>query len=128
MNREIKFRLWKPEEKKMLTWADMRNEHTISDFPYFESACGYKLMQYTGLKDKYGKCIYEGDIVKRIGDAYTSEFCAPVKWDDDIAGFTAFKENCVDENGQFEHKDVFDYKPIVIEVIGNIYQNPELLK
>lgn len=75
------------------------------------------LMQFTGLKDKNGKEIYEGDVLKfyngRIGK---------ITWDN---------EWCVNkyvlEDNSFGYLPEFQfYKPY--EVIGNIYENPELLK
>lgn len=72
--------------------------------------------QYTGLKDKNGKLIWENDIV-RIG-ANTL-----VKWSERYSGW------CLQQNGwTFEHffGEAVDEK--TCEVIGNIFDNPELLK
>lgn len=76
----------------------------------------YNLMQYTGLKDKNGREIYEGDIV-RIGDELVEE----VKW---IAegDWLADKQPMV---GFVSHGTIYKGSPV--EVIGNIYENPELL-
>jgi len=85
----------------------------------------YVLMQYTGLKDKNGKEIYEGDIVYK-------EILAR---DDPACGFYGDKLSIVYEDGGFlakedEHAVIAHYLHIVAEdceVIGNIYENPELL-
>jgi len=70
-------------------------------------------MQYTGLVDKQGKEIYEGDIVKAFAVLdKTKEFNCAVEWS--AGGFIA--------NGSLGVNNH------LLEVIGNIYENPELLK
>lgn len=71
----------------------------------------------TGLKDKNGKLIYEGDIVNLITEI---EETAIIKWDNDIARF-------VIENSDIL-ADFDNYNSSELEVIDNIYENPELLK
>lgn len=63
MNREIKFRAWDEVSEKMLNWNDFLDTNMKNTFIAPEST-GLILMQYTGLHDKNGKEIYEGDIVK----------------------------------------------------------------
>lgn len=113
MNREIKFRVWDKDLKKM------RYLNTSHDFIYFdESGNGYyhnmqtglgewfsDLMQYTGLKDKYGVEIYEGDLIL-IGEKRRK---VEVIFKDGSFGFL-YNSICVS----------FQYQSP--EVIGNIYE------
>ncbi|WP_179885236.1 YopX family protein [Bacillus cereus] len=118
---EIKFRAWDGDR--------MQNVLTLGLFEGFVSTNklhsdieDFKLMQYTGLKDKNGKEIYEGDIVSRHdgGIHFQEEALAEhvVKWGN--FGWLPF------EIGEGYQKCVYGeiYEFIVI---GNIYENPELL-
>ena len=122
MKREIKFRAWDKETKKMF-----ENETLCSEFSNWyvwimdgQVGRDIELMQFTGLKDKNGKEIYEGDIVKFY---YLGWHTSEVVYMSD--GFY------VKTNGHIE--DVrenlglaFPFKDI--EIIGNIYENPDLIK
>lgn len=75
------------------------------------------VMQYTGLKDRNGKEIYEGDIISSPGRI------ASVIYMESECGFYARTKtgNCDDVVLKFSHNSL-------IEVIGNIYENPDLIK
>lgn len=119
-----KFRVWDKNNKKMLNWKelDLTKELGEDEITIFEPTGQfahpiffYDAMQSTGLKDKNGTEIYEGDIVKNIYDEIYV-----VKWFD--AGFHLEEKY----NGGFDYFELHfgDNK----EVIGNIYENPELLE
>lgn len=126
MNREIKFRAWHKNLKKMFKIGQITLEKGIWNFepndrdfigmsiPYQPS---FVLMQYTGLNDKNGKEIYEGDIV---GD---NKIKWIVKWNKNRMGFSLYPTK----------EQLYDEMPINIEnklgfkILGNIYDNPELL-
>lgn len=80
--------------------------------------------EYTGLKDKNGKEIYEGDIL--VFGKYKTRY--KVIWNND--GWLAIS-NEGDEYGAYTrkvyHNNLYAEKNYYIEVIGNIYENPELL-
>jgi hypothetical protein len=114
MNREIKFRVWdKRETKGMSTQNMLYNAQSHGLWQDFVDYPGYELMQYTGLNDINGKQIYEGDIIRGLfdfGPAGFNEEILIVTWDNE-RGY------------QWNYWDLS-----TIEVIGNIFENPELLK
>ena len=108
MKREIKFRAW---DGIRMTTSGIGTEYM-------------KLMQYTGLKDKNGKEIYEGDIFDCI---YYSDGCNhknEVVWVNQTARFHLKGHGGCQQ--KFVAQGVFDMTRKAI--IGNIYENPELLK
>lgn len=78
------------------------------------------ICQCTGLKDKNGKLIWENDIVNCLSE----ECCGYIGWNEGEAGFYF---NVLLEDGKFEEEHVYDYQDCM-EVIGNIFDNPELLE
>lgn len=78
------------------------------------------ICQCTGLKDKNGKLIWENDIVNCID----AECCGYISWNESEAGFYF---NILLEGGRFDEEHIYDYQDCM-EVIGNIFDNPELLE
>ena len=106
--REIKFRAWDSHSKKMEYMKPYQSLYTISFIEY---------MQYTGLKDKNGKEIYEGDIVIAYDETMDVICKGQIIWDKCECGF------CI----KGAEPTFIGYYP-ELEVIGNIYENPELLE
>lgn len=117
-NRPIKFRAWRKYLKEMDYNPSVSNsgveDFDINDIGRDEDQI---LMQFTGLLDKNGKEIYEGDLVK------TGKYGGIVRWENKLS--------------RFELSDKFDAREAYVsltepiarksEVIGNVYENPELL-
>ena len=143
MTREIKFRAWNGEKMFDVSAIDfagykiLDNETRLDEWSRWKKDC--VLMQFTGLLDKNGKEIYEGDIVIADdgGEWFPHEYDEEkdeyyptgkylVEYDSEFARFILIdpKTNCEAE---------CDYNPFslpdfTLEVIGNKFQNPELLK
>ena len=120
--REIKFRAWfnkKPDWWKRQMFYSDDEPAGIGDW-FYEVQCYQEdapIMQFTGLKDKNGKEIYEGDIVRAIykdmgsGEEITEEY--EMEWE------------CTDPGPGYVGFNVGNYQSI--EIIGNVWENPELL-
>ena len=133
MDREIKFRAWDRKQKIMIQPDGI--EFMVGGIKVFDVDAGdgwaylnegfenleqtYDLMQYTGLTDKHGKKIYEGDIIKGWRNSiYTVLFV------EKRGGYYPFAQGdgcgCCD--------DEVEYDPDECQVVGNIYANPNLIK
>lgn len=125
--REIKFRVWDSKSKKMSLPFDVKKDwgDWLIDFDEY-SADGaseeMEWLQYTGLKDKNGVEIYEGDIV-RIG-TLEGEPLGAIEWVDKYAQYE------INDNARYKFggEYVEHHRAKSFEVIGNIYENSELLK
>jgi uncharacterized phage protein (TIGR01671 family) len=140
VKREIKFRVWDKQVKRMfLPLTDLHikwNKHTGSDlfceieasddgkggkWSCSDSADGYEIMQYSGLKDKNGKDIYDGDIIQ-----FAETYYYLVRYED--AKFVGYHAN----NNWGKWGDLYKlaerrFDKYNYVVIGNIYENPELV-
>jgi uncharacterized phage protein (TIGR01671 family) len=123
--REIKFRAWDKERKEMIGAERLIHLEGETTKQLKQSAPFLELMQFTGLHDKNGKEIWEGDIVSLGEEGHQGRY--------QIVFFDG--SFCVDwHDVESKHR----YAPIgnycndvfinCIEVIGNIYENPELLE
>ena len=134
--REIKFRAW---DKTRNIYGEVLELHrpygpNDSGFPEGhkgrislfnlknEYDCGFwglwiekaDLEQYTGLHDKNGKEIYEGDIL----ESFRSKYTYPIEYDVDCCAFVAMKPHTFLPPEAWRN----------CEIVGNIHENPELLK
>lgn len=125
-----KFRAWLKEEKEMTLVDDMVWDR--GDFQYIGDGITYQrltheieLMQSTGLKDKSGKEIFEGDILK-ITDEHS--WLEVVSFSENKAMFVSKEIKRKTDIPETPLYDLFNTDIFKIEIIGNIHQNPELLE
>lgn len=129
----FRFRIWDTEKKELIYDAENAYDYMrpCSGGKIIEADCFgdvlankmYIVEQCTGLKDKNGRLIYEGDVVKITGDVMTiplkyMERSFKVIWAD-----IGFCFEMLDENDGLGFCECFEY-----EVVGNIHVNPELLE
>ena len=166
MNREIKFRAWLYDEKQMIfsndqastdscevwilyegglkvqtqetIWREQGGE-TIERIEYVD--CQHSIMQFTGLTDKNGKEIFEGDIVRWcLGKHYWEAVIAtvPNNKSNTLYAMETF-HNCTTDltnecytyersNSRNGIRNDIEYLSERVEIIGNIHETPELLK
>jgi len=109
MSRELKYRVYIPEANRFVYFG-------LNDFDYSDRSLisdlisdKYPIQQYTGMKDKYGKPIYEGDVIRGIFDF----------------GPAGFKEEILPVDWNNERGYQWDYwRLMTIEVLGNEHEWP----
>lgn len=148
MSREIKFRAWDKETSRMIIDEQgfiplkITNKGVLRLCPYYEEPlydiipCDrFELMQFTGLYDKNCKEIYESDIVIINGQQYLIKFeigsFMLVRCSGETDMYDQFKDCWNDDvypiSQYYWNDDSEDDVIHSLEVIGNIYENPELL-
>ena len=141
--RNIKFRVW-DIERNFLATIITAIHFNIDELPTCVEYCDdnsdmgcvvetgegeFILLQYTGLKDKNGRDIYDGDVLDISSSYHSGKYLAVVEFRDPVSGvqLDTFKDDCKIGvlgkewwgNQKCQH---------LYQVIGNIYENPELLK
>ena len=123
--RKIKFRAWDKENEKMMKVSSLHLENkeiSVKENGTFHLFRMQDLMQYTGLRDKNGKEIYEGDIVLVKLGGVSTWYKTVVKFKEGafIASLIDGEDYIYIFNRGFDNND--------FEVIGNIYENKKLLE
>lgn len=121
--REIKFRVWDGERLKPVTlWGFHEGFIMTSKGSADEEE--FEVMQFTGLRDKNGKEIYEGDIIKAntFDENINKVQVGKVKYRNERHGYI-FVPNELEKNNLYYPL----FAIVTCELMGNIYENPEFL-
>lgn len=142
MNREIEYRgfdgrEWRYGDLEYNRKDDVAQIHTYKDDGLYNKQYlvdPYTIGEFIGMRDKHGKKIFEGDVVRRKESAYGLEDIGVVKYDCHLGAFVLeyesygdtcrdmFEDKFSEEDGNCTIDGTYSY-----EVIGNVYNNPELL-
>lgn len=139
MQRPIEFRIWCLQKNKFYHSKDEIAMYLNGDvgsvctadgqLATFDNQSLYVRQQFTGLLDKNGKKIFEGDIVKvtwtkesgmyYANDAEDIDYLGAIEWTAKFAEFQIVGK---------EHRHGFGNDDIIVKIIGNIFEHPQLLK
>jgi uncharacterized phage protein (TIGR01671 family) len=130
--KEIKFRTWSETSGRMTDWKILRGLHAAT---FLGKQSGkLKVMQFTGLLDRNGHEIFEGDVLKSVehDEVYKVDDITPVHRHTHVTniGYFSGKKYYHRDNPASRYDNMDDWMSWaeMYEVIGNIYENPELLK
>lgn len=115
-NREIKFRARDLVLDKYVDWKSLLEGDNFRSVLFDKN---FTIEQYTGLKDKNGKEIYEGDVLSCYNHDADNHYEGKVVWSSVDNGYKL-------EDTDGDEYDLYKYH--IQSVIGNIHENPELLK
>lgn len=126
--KELKFRVWDKERETFLNNVFINSDGKLYEFSkdtMFGTAISFldsenkKILQYTGLHDKNGKEIFEGDIIKIKDETYR------ITWN---GCFSSFDMTNIAKAKQYKDLYILNKNFEKSEIVGNIYQNRELLE
>jgi len=138
MSREIKFRAWDKGSEYMHSNVQSAVYEDPDEWTEFNTVLGlerFEVMQYTGLKDKNGKEIYEGDILTSSEYPFQDDgeynYHGVVEWGEEEAAYYLTKHLANKNRRGISHgiSEMLGQEDMsTFEIIGNIYENPELLE
>lgn len=125
--REIKFRQWNPKHKHMIYDCNFPfdlNNVSLNKVISLSQGVGTIWMQHTGLKDMNKKEVYEGDVIRNI----KYKFNALIMWGIEGESYAGWCFKRLDDKEEYPRMGLLYNKNLEnCKVIGNIYENPDLL-